>query len=221
MLPVCHGRVRAIVTDCLPNQNNEVLSELTFLNYISRLRVCLKSRHARRYEGWQATPAALRPLSPSFPAASGCKATASRCCATPPLGPRKRRGPESGALALCRRGRGWRRARRRPPGETSRRSFWGIGASGSFRRGEPGRYLSFSPRASISIVARKSLLPGTSSSSFTTFSSVFALTFRRRAFAISRMASLDTAAMCFFTAGGLSTLARTTADRWLFRNVLL
>jgi hypothetical protein len=47
------------------------------------------------------------------------------------------------------------------------------------------------------------------------------LTFRRRAFAISRMASLDTAAMCFFTAGGLSTLARTTADRWLFRNVLL
>jgi hypothetical protein len=46
-------------------------------------------------------------------------------------------------------------------------------------------------RASSSIAFRKSLLPGTSSSSLTTFSSVSASTWRRRAFAISRMASLD------------------------------
>ena len=39
--------------------------------------------------------------------------------------------------------------------------------------------------------------PERSSNSFTTYSSVFALTFRRRAFAISRMVSLDAAAMCF------------------------
>jgi len=48
-----------------------------------------------------------------------------------------------------------------------------------------------SSRANSSIASRKLRLPGTSSSSLTIFSSVAASIWRRRAFAISRIASLD------------------------------